>query len=185
MSSKLCAAAALCLLSAIALAADRFAIKLGLWEISHTSDIEGAPPIPDDVLARIPAEQRARMEAAMKAHGNAGLGGARPIRQCITDKDLDHPFKPDAERDSHCTHTIVSRTATSMEIHMVCKDVGRTGGAGEGTFKWRAPTPESMQGTFEMHVADGEHSMTHHMKMTGKWLGADCGEVKPHGKPAD
>jgi len=33
--------------------------------------------------------------------------------------------------------------------------------------------------------ANGTHTMTHRTKLTGKWLGADCGDVKPHGSQAD
>ncbi|HXQ64245.1 MAG TPA: DUF3617 domain-containing protein [Steroidobacteraceae bacterium] len=184
MSSKLGVATALCLLAVIAVAADRIAIKPGLWEISHTMESEGVPVIPEDVLARLSPEQRARMEAAMKAHGGGALGTNGTVRECITEKDLDHPFKAD-KPESHCTHTTASRTATSMEVHMQCKDMGRPGMNAEGTFKWQAPTSESMQGLVEMHMSDGTHTMTHRTKLTGKWLGADCGDVKPHGSQAD
>jgi hypothetical protein len=190
MSRKLGLAAALCLLSASALGADRAAIKLGLWEISHTSETEGVPAmpampsIPGDVLARMPPEQRARMEAAMKARGSSDAAGrASTIRECLTDEDRDRPFKPDSG-DGHCTHTIVSRTATSMEMRMQCKDMAHPGSSSDGTFKWQAPTPESMQGTLEMHLSDGAKTVTHRARITGKWLGADCGTVKPRSKPS-
>ena len=127
------------------------------------------------MLARIPPEQLARMEAAMKAHA----AGEHTRRVCLTDKDLERPFRPDTDAESHCSHTVVSRTASSMEMHMECKDKGRLGTTADGTFKWQAPTPESMQGTVEMHMSDGSHTMTHRTRLSGKWLGADCGSVKP------
>ncbi len=58
-------------------------VKLGLWEVTSTTNVSGMPPIPDDVLARMTPEQRARMEAAMKAR--SGEGPKTTVRkECIT-----------------------------------------------------------------------------------------------------
>ena len=42
-------------------------IKLGLWEIATQANISGAPPIPEDALAKMSPEQRAHMQAAIEA----------------------------------------------------------------------------------------------------------------------
>ncbi len=193
MPSTLRLVAAACLLPVIALAADHPAVKLGLWEISHQSDAggapagtpAGAPAIPPDVLARLPPEARARMEAAMAARGGQGAGGgAHSTKQCVTQESLDHAFEREDDRDHKCTHTIVSKTATSMEMHLACANVGGTGASTEGSFKWALSTPESMQGSMDLVTNVAGHTITHHSDVSGKWLGADCGDVKPHLPPA-
>jgi hypothetical protein len=178
------AAAGLGPLSVAALAADRAAIKPGLWEFTHQSEVNGRPPIPDDLLAKMPPEARARMEAARQGRGGPGpgAGAGRTTRQCITDRDLDRGFRADDERQ-HCTHKIRSQTRTSMEVAIECADIGEHGGSGHGTFKWTAPSPEAMAGTVDMTMTQGAETMTTHIKITGRWLGADCGDVKP--RPQD
>src|SRR5437016_3699866 len=41
-------------------------IKPGLWEVSHHPQVTGQVPIPEEQLAKLTPEQRARMEAALK-----------------------------------------------------------------------------------------------------------------------
>jgi Protein of unknown function (DUF3617) len=183
MSPRLRLALALSLLSSLALAGDRPAVKVGLWETTiHSEGGGGAAGIPDD--PRLTPEMRARIEAMMAARGGAGGGGLPglgkdiTVKSCITDKDLDHPFEPNGEHRK-CTQTIVSRTATSAEVHVECAASGPSGGTAVGTFKWQATSPESMQGSTEMTFSANGHDMTHKSTITGKWLGADCGDVKP------
>ena len=40
-------------------------IKEGLWEMTVTHSMTGMPAIPPETLAKMPPEQRARIEAAM------------------------------------------------------------------------------------------------------------------------
>src|SRR5665213_1918902 len=42
-------------------------VKPGLWEIASEGQINGAPPISDDMLARLTPEQREKFQAAMQA----------------------------------------------------------------------------------------------------------------------
>jgi hypothetical protein len=181
--------AGLCCLPLAAAGADRlFGVKPGLWEISHESQSAGVPPIPPDVLAKLPPEQRARMEAALKARGAPGAsGGGDPKirRECITEDQLEDPFRPDDRPDAHCTHTIVSRSSSAAEIHLECTDTSHPGTTMNGTFHWHAPDKETMSGSFVMNMSDGQHTMTTTVQLNGKWLGSDCGSVKPHVRKHD
>src|SRR5579884_3172205 len=62
-------------------------LKLGLWETTIDNRTSGAPPIPDSVLAKMTPEQRARMEAALKARG-AGGSQPRTYKNCLTKEGL-------------------------------------------------------------------------------------------------
>ena len=179
------ATAALCLLTVAALADERAAIKPGLWEFTHQTDANGRPPIPEDLLAKMPPETRARMDAAMQARaaGSGGShGGSSTTRQCMTEKDLERGFRADDDRQ-HCTQKVLSRTRTSMEVAVECTNVGGAGGSGHGTFKWSAPNSETVAGTIDMTLTQSGQSMTTKVKLSGRWLGADCGDVKP--RPQD
>ncbi len=174
MSNPLRLGAAACLLPLLALAADHPAVKLGLWEISHESQPGAQPVLPPEVLAKLPPEARARLEGSQHSRETGG----HTTKQCVTQASLDHLFQDD-EHTKACTHTIVAQTATSMEMQMECKNMGPTAASSTGTFKWTLATPETMQGSLELTTVAGSHTMSHHLDIKGKWLGADCGDVKP------
>ena len=55
-------------------------VKLGLWETTMTSQMDISSLIPAEALAKLPPDQRAKMEASM-----GGRGGARTTtKHCIT-----------------------------------------------------------------------------------------------------
>ncbi len=66
-------------------------VKTGEWESTMTNETSGQMPIPQEMLDKMTPEQRARMEAAMKARG---MQGPRTIvnKQCVKKEDLDKPF---------------------------------------------------------------------------------------------
>jgi len=183
MPNLLRLAAAACLLPALALAADRPPLKLGLWEIAFES--QGGPPMPAgampalsaDQLARLPPEARARIEALQA--GRSG-GGGHTVKQCLTAKSLDRAFQNDDERMKKCTHTIVTQTASAVEVHFECPSMGPNGNANShGTLKWTMLNPETTKGSLEMVIDFGRGPMTHTTEFNGKWVSSDCGDVKP------
>jgi hypothetical protein len=178
MSTPLRLAAAACLLPVVALGADRPHVKLGLWEITRESATSGMPSIPEDALARLPPEARARMEAAR------GGGGPKTSRACVTEKDLDRLVQNTDERERACTRTTVSQTASSLEQSLSCKDPQHPGIEMHGTIKWRLSSPEAATATIDMASAVGDRQMSHHSQLSAKWLGANCGAVKPAAPPA-
>jgi Protein of unknown function (DUF3617) len=176
------ASAGLGLLSMVAFAADHPTIKPELWEMTQQAEVNGRPLVPDEVLAKMPPEARARMEAALQGRGAGGPGGSPTSRHCITERDLDRGFRADDEHQ-HCTHKILSQTAKSMEVAIDCANLGEHGGTGHGTLTWAASSPEAMAGTVDMAITQGAQTMNTHVTLTGRWLGADCGDVKP--RPQD
>ncbi len=166
----------LCLVPLASPAADHIAAKPGLWEFTHQNTNSGMPPIPPEALAKMPPEALARMQAQMQHPG------AITNRSCITEQDLDRGFNPDDRPGSHCKTNVVSRSSTAMEIAIDCADLGKDHGSGHGTAKFQAAGPEAMNGTVDMTITMGDKTMTHHSQITGRWLGADCGDVKPNRK---
>jgi hypothetical protein len=51
-----------------------------------------------------------------------------------------------------------------------------------GAFHFETSSPETVSGTVNMTVSEGAHSMTMKRVIAGKWIGADCGDVKAAGE---
>lgn len=148
-------------------------VRPGLWEMTISSQGGGMPPIPPQALARLTPEQRAKFQAAMAAH-MAGANKPHAYKSCITETTLQRGFDTgDANAQRKCTQTILSGSASVMD--------GREECTGErmhmsGRFHFVASNPQTVNGTIDMTVSGGSHSMTMKEVVHGTWLGADCGQ---------
>src|SRR5262245_57582407 len=147
-------------------------VKLGLWEMTTSTQMSGMPPIgrPSDKMT---PEQKAQLDTAMKA---AAEEAAKPqtLRTCLTKDKLEKSLFQDGSQS--CKQTVVTNTATVVEVKIECAD--RTGQpATSGDFRFEALTPESVKGSGSMTMM-GPSKMSSKVTMTAKWLGASCGDVK-------
>jgi hypothetical protein len=150
-------------------AAEKLNVKTGLWEITATSDIAGMPPLPKELLDKLTPEQRAEIEAGMK-QGGAGGPHKEVSRECITERDLEDPFK--SANPDECKSQLVRSTRTLQEVKLTCTGQYK----GSGSFLISTPTPETMTGVLDVSVGEGGTSMKVKADMSGRWLGPDCGE---------
>jgi len=155
--------------------AEQIDVKPGLWETSMVMRREGAtpslPPMPD--LSQLTPEQRAQVEKMMALH----RGDEKPMveRSCITAAQLakwDEFWKD--ESDSDCARKMLESSSRHAKMSMTCH-----GGEMTGTMDLKAESRERMTGAMRMvhRVPEGER--TTQAEMTSRWLGADCGDVKP------
>ena len=93
-------------------------VKLGLWETSTTTDMSGMPPMPADLLAKLTPEQRAKMEAAMKARAAQGAK-TTTRRTCLTKEELSKALTF-GDDDKSCQRTIISSSRSKQEVHLEC-----------------------------------------------------------------
>ncbi|MGH6664734.1 MAG: DUF3617 domain-containing protein, partial [Pseudolabrys sp.] len=100
-------------------------------------------------------------------------------KQCVTAENLAHGFdlNEKAKGVHQCKPTVVTSTGSVMEVREECAGREKV----SGTFHFEAASPETMNGTIDMTMSDGVHTMTVKRVMHGKWLGADCGGVKSAG----
>jgi Protein of unknown function (DUF3617) len=122
------------------------------------------------MLARLTPEQRAKLEQQQ--------GGTRHIvnKRCITQADIDKGFAPMAGMErANCTRTVTSNTPTLRAGRLACTGE-MTGG---GNYRFEARNPESIIGNWAATMSRGDKTMTMKGAMQGKWLGSDCGDVKP------
>jgi hypothetical protein len=147
--------------------AEALNLEVGAWEISTTTVMSGQA-VPDSVLAQMPAEQRARMAAAMAARS------ANPTttvtKSCMTQADLDRNSMLDTDDEGQCTQKVLSDTASKVEMQRTC-----TAPASQTTMTIEAPTRHSTVATMDM--TRGEDGAKVHMEMHGKWLGTSCAGI--------
>src|SRR4030095_12433973 len=97
-------------------------LKVGLWEVTHTTSMSGSPPIPAELLAKMTPEQRAKLDERMKARA-ADPPKTSVEKSCVTAEDLkkDTLF---ADDDKTCARTVTSSTANKLEMRVVCEEEG-------------------------------------------------------------
>ncbi len=165
--------ASVCLAAAGHAAPVSLNVQNGLWNMTTAGTTSGTPTIPAAQLAKLSPAQRAQVAAMMAA---ALATADKPItyQSCVTPESLQHGFK-DPELSGGCTETVVSSTATEMNVKIVCTGSHHM----TGSFHVQASSPQAISATAEMTVTDGGGAMKVNRQITGKWVSADCGDVKP------
>lgn len=163
------AVGALACMPLVGAAAEKLNVKTGLWEITSVTQFSGVLPLPKELREKMTPEQLKAIAEQTKA--NAADGPARDTSQeCITEKDLEQPFQAADTRD--CKQTIVTSTRTAQELRFVCEGEYKGG----GVMKVSTPTPETMKGTVDLKLGEGPDPFTLKGTLSGRWLGADCGD---------
>lgn len=156
-------------------AADEFTplnVKPGLWESSVNSQMSGLPGIPEETLAKMPPEQRARIEAAMK-----GATGPRTFQSCMTADSIRKSAAFGDSSSSSCKRTLVSSSSTSAVYHIECAN-GKMSSVGDGHVEVTGPDSVKGETVMKSTLAGGRTS-TMNVTFTSHWVGSDCGSVKP------
>jgi Protein of unknown function (DUF3617) len=145
-------------------------LKPGLWEVHSTVKRSGTPPIPDSVIAKLTPEQKAKLDAALKAQASRPPTNS-VTKTCITEEDLKKPIPLDpGGRQKSCKSTLVKSSHTMQMIHVECTGQQNV----TGDWKFEAIDPKSMIGTMDMKVSADTHTMTVDGKFQGKWIQASC-----------
>lgn len=149
-------------------------VNPGLWETTTSVQTAGGQEWSAAELAQLPAQERAQFEAAMKS-GAAQSAQAHTFTSCLTSEQLRKDLTFNFEHNPACKRTVVPLSASSWEIHEVC------GGAAQrtATARFQAPNPAEISGETVVTFIKGEHRLTSKASVHSKWLGANCGNVKP------
>lgn len=115
-------------------------------------------------------EKRAQFEAMMKQHGVATGGAGSQV--CYTRESLEH--SPWADVQTDCKPTFTSRTSSAWKWHTSCPKVGLESD-GEAIFT-NSENYTVKVASVSKFSGKARNSTT---TMTGKWVSADCGDVKP------
>ena len=170
---------ALALAGLLAFCAHAQVTKPGLWE--STTKVGGSPEMERAMMdmqkqiASMPAEQRKQMEAMMAKQGASmpGAGGAITSKLCIT-KEMAEQSQLPVQTQGDCTSTTTEKTRTSLKFKYVCTNPPSSG---EGQYTFANDTTYTMNMLLKSPDKSKMQSIT--MDGSGKWLGSDCGTVKP------
>lgn len=150
------------------MAADK--MKPGLWEVSIKSDAMKAMP-------KIPPEQLEKMKQ-MGIKMPDMQNGAMINKVCYTQEMVDME-KPPAGDNQSCQTKNFTRSGASFTAEMTCNMPNMTGtGVIKGSF-----TQDSMTSVSDFKGTMNGQPISHHTETSGKWLGSDCGDVKPFPMP--
>lgn len=176
---------ALCLLAA---AAQAQKLTPGLWENSITmksgdARMDAAMARMQEELAKMPPEQRKQMEAMMASRGvgmpaagagaGAGAGAPATVRVCISKDQAERNELPTGN-DGRCKRDSMERSGNTLKFKLSCTDPA---GTGEGSFTFSSD--KAYSGSMVMNVTRDGRAMRMELQQEGKWLGSDCGSLKP------
>jgi hypothetical protein len=163
-------------LTLIAAAAEpvKLNVKPGLWEIASENQISGTPGIPEDELARLTPEQRARFEAAMQA-GMSEAAKPHLAKHCLTPEKIARGLDVDHHDDGSCEKKLISNTGSELQLTETCKE---NGGSTLINEHFQLAGSEAVSGTVHVVRNSGGKTMTIDSSVHGKWLGASCGDIK-------
>ncbi|MGH9410254.1 MAG: DUF3617 family protein [Vicinamibacterales bacterium] len=147
-------------------------VKLGLWNVTSTSDRAGELPMD---MSKLTPDQRARIEQAMK---NQPTSDTKTQKACITPETLRSLASELMERDgeANCTTSDFTSTSTVQQVTLTCQGERPS----TSHLRFEATDHEHMNGggTIVMSDPSGQHSMNIKFTVKATWQSASCGDVK-------
>ncbi|MDO8287269.1 MAG: DUF3617 domain-containing protein [Rhodoferax sp.] len=185
---KLSIAITALVLAAGSASASAQAIKPGLWEIATqmqggSGEMAGAMAQAQKQMESMPPEQRKMMQDMMAKQGvqmGAGGGAGMTIKICMTQEmvDRNEVSARQGANPGDCTHTNSPRVGNTMKFSFVC---AKPPSSGEGQVTFTSPEAYSMKMATTSTVRGKPEKME--MQTAGRWLGANCGTIKPLALP--
>jgi hypothetical protein len=126
-------------------------------------------------MANMPPEQRKAMEQAMNMNANISMGsdGSTTIKMCITQEMIDRKGWM-GQTEGKCTHTVSPAVGNTQKFGFTCTEPP-SNGEGSVTFIGKTSYTSSMKINT---VRNGKPEIIA-FEASSKFLGADCGTVKP------
>lgn len=166
------------LLASLAGATQAQTMKPGLWEFKQTPQLDPARQAQmaqaQKAMDGMPPEQRKMVEQMMAQRGvNVNMaGGVITVKACITQEQAERNLAP-VMQQGNCSQDS-KRSGNVIQTHFVCTNPASEGDAtitlrGDEGFTNDVTIRQQRQGKTETTKVNGE----------GRWLGADCGDVKP------
>ena len=169
---RLIAAPAFVLLASSAFAGD-ISLRPGLWEIATSSDLLLLVP-------HIPADQ---MQSIKDLATEYGLeippieNGAAISKACITPEMANLQSPPIfGENNLGCSTKNSNRTGNHYKMDFVCDSADLKG---TGTAEGAITSTESFTGKTKFNGLAQGNAVNEQADISGKWIGAMCGDVKP------
>jgi hypothetical protein len=156
-------------------------VKPGLWEARMSSlDADGHEmPRPEQAaMARMSPEARARMADAMKARGISMPDANGATKVCLTREMFTSGAWQQMAAESGCTTSYSTLSGTTWKFHSSCTAL-KSESDGEIVFN----STESYRTKVTTTATVTGKTKTSTRIVQAKWLGADCGDIKPFTPP--
>ncbi len=141
-------------------------VKMGLWEVTTSMQIAGQMPAFD--TSKLTPEQKAQVEKMMQSMMAAHT---RMTQMCMTQEKFEQStFLMDDDSGAKCKQTLTTNSKSTLDSTVECSGARTT----TARMHIDARSPTSVEGTIDTVGTDQGKSITVAMKLTGKWLGADC-----------
>jgi hypothetical protein len=127
-------------------------------------------------IARLPPDQRQQVQEMMAARGVKLGDRTSTVQACISKEDAERGEIPQQAGD--CTQQVLDRSTSSMRVKFSC--TSNPPASGEATVEFQNPTAYTSRGIVDTQVMGQPERVN--VDQTGRWLKADCGEVKALGK---
>lgn len=171
--------------AAFSVGASAQTLKPGLWQVANrmqggSMDMDRATQQMEQQMAKMKPEQRKMMEEMLARQGvKMGQGGLdmMSVQTCMTREMVERDRVPAQQGD--CRNTRFQRSGNTVRIAYTCT---QPPSSGEGTLVIHSPESYAMKMAITSKA--GGKAETVHMDASGKWLKADCGDVKPIQPPA-
>lgn len=145
-------------------------MKQGLWEMTIKSDAMKAMP-------KMTPQQMEQMRQ-MGVNLPHMQDGALVTKMCVSKEmaELDQPPPQTHQKESKCQSKNFRRIGNTYSVDIICDGPQMKGeGKGKGVFNGN----ERFNSTYDFKGSMGGKPVAQHHESSGKWLGADCGKVKP------
>lgn len=154
-------------------------MKPGLWEVTHktqtsSGQMEQQMAQMQQQMANMPPEQRKMVEQMMAQRGVklGPAGGGMSIKMCVTREMAERNEMPAQDRGD-CKQN-VQRSGNVVKTSFTCSNPPSSG---DGQFTFSSPEAYSMKMRVTTQVQGRPEAMN--LEGSGKWLAADCGDIKP------
>lgn len=143
-------------------------LKAGLWEMTMKSD---------QIAKNMPKMTPEQMEMMRKRGINMPQmqDGAMVTKVCISKEMAEREHPPMEHKDSGCQSKNVQRNGNTSTVDIVCDGPNMKG---NGTAKWTKSGDNTYNSTYDFKGTMHGRPVDQHVESSGKWLTADCGDVK-------
>ena len=153
--------------------ADEYNMRAGLWEIATTSDLLRLVP-------HIPSEQMKNIKDLAKEYGfdmPKIEDGAAISKACITPEMASQKTLPSFyQGQAGCSSKKATREGNNYQVEFICDGADLKG---NGRAEARLTNTESFTGQTTFTGSAQGTTVNEKADITGKWLNASCGAVKP------
>jgi hypothetical protein len=148
-------------------------MRPGLWELRTTSDLLNLVP-------HIPSEQLEDMQVLAKEYGLEMPqieNGAAISRTCITQEMAAQKTLPEFYQENlGCVSKNAVRDGNHYKVDYTCDSAQLKG---TGSVEGIITSPQNFSGHTQFTGKAQGATVNEKAEMTGKWVGASCGSVKP------